>query len=459
MASSRKPAVNLIDTVGQILKKYISDQQFHITVAVSGGLDSVVLLYVCWKLADLLPLSLHALHINHQLQPINKSMEEFVTSICQDWSIPLSIERVECDLNAGLGLENAARTARYNIFKNTPTDFLLLAHHANDQAETLLTQFFRGAGLPGLSAMPEQRLLAGSAVQLLRPFLQVSRAEILELANRYQLKWIEDPSNQNVYYQRNYIRQILTPVIEQKFPHWLDVAERTRSHFVKAQKLLNDLAQIDVLFCAHENSLVAEKVISLGEERAANLIRYWLAKQGLPVPQQSQWLNWWQQVLLAQPDKHPRLSFANISLVSDRGYWYVIANLEAWVSFELRQWPMEEIDIPGVGILTSSPVFGAGINVESLNHGVVVSRRRGGESIKIHPHRPHKAIKKIFQELDIPLWARDYWPFIMNQQGIVAIPGIGVSVEHQASPDEWGVELAWRFNISHGQGGGSHVKI
>ncbi len=322
MANSRKSAVNLIDQVGQFLKKYITDHNSHVTVAVSGGLDSVVLLNLCALLSGQLHFCLSAVHINHQLQAVNDDMEKYVVQLCQTLSIPLKVVAVNVELNSGLGLERSARQARYDVYKTLNTDFLLLAHHANDQAETFLIQLFRGAGLPGLSAMPESRLLRPTSIQLLRPLIHVKRNTLYDYAQTQQLAWIEDPTNQDSYYIRNYIRQVLAPVIDNKFPHWLDTLNRTSLHLAKSQQLLDALALIDIQQCLVDNRLDGRQVVELGEERAANLVRYWLVKSRLPVLQEAQLQSWWQQVSTRKQDTHPRLDFAHISLVSDNNYWY-----------------------------------------------------------------------------------------------------------------------------------------
>ncbi|MBU6467971.1 MAG: tRNA lysidine(34) synthetase TilS [Betaproteobacteria bacterium] len=461
MASSRKPAVNLLDEVSQFLKKHVTDPSIPLTVAVSGGLDSVVLLSICKQLSISHPFKLNALHINHQLQPVNDEMQKQVQSLCQALSIPLEIKTVKCDLNSGLGLEKAAREARYDVFKALSKSYLLLAHHKNDQAETLLTQLFRGSGLPGLSAMPEKRSLPDSAIQLLRPLIHIPRSIIYAYAKEHGINWVEDPSNQDVYYSRNYIRQVLTPVIEQKFPHWVEVAERCSHHFATAQKLLDDLALLDYQTCTEQDTdtLIAEKMIALGIERAANLLRFWLVKHHLPVPQEKQWTSWWDQVSKAKQDKHPRLDFAGVSLVSDHQYWYVIPQWIPWHTVTITNWGFDEIEIPGIGILSATRVLGSGIKEDTLKQAFILSPREGGEWLQRHPKQPHKMVKKLFQESHIPMWARDIWPILRNHEGIIAIPGIGVELSHQAQANEWGIEVNWRFHLSHGQGGGSHVKI
>ncbi|KXW55702.1 tRNA lysidine(34) synthetase TilS [Ferrovum sp. PN-J185] len=459
MANSRKSAVNLIDQVGQFLQKYITDHNSHITVAVSGGLDSVVLLYLCSQLTDQLQFRLSAVHINHQLQSINDEMQQHVIKLCEKLSIPLTVVAVNVELDSGLGLEKSARQARYNVYKTLDTDFLLLAHHANDQAETFLIQLFRGSGLPGLAAMPESRLLKPTTIQLLRPLIHVKRSVLYDYALTRQLTWVEDPTNQDSYYARNYIRQVLAPLIGNKFSHWVDTLNRTSLHLAKSQQLLDTLALIDLQQCTLDNRLDGRKVVALGEERAANLVRYWLVKTNLPVLQEAQWQSWWQQVKTRKQDTHPRLDFAGVSLVSDNNYWYIINNIAPWQTITVSTWQLNDIEIPYVGVLTSQRVLGKGVKETSLNQCVTLKRREGGESLKVHSQRPHKEIKQLFQELHIPLWQRDRWPFISDEKGLIAIPGVATELVHQAGPDEWGIVLIWRFYYINGQGDALHVKI
>src|SRR5882762_3241102 len=190
----------------------------HLALGLSGGVDSVALLSILLELARRLQFSLGAVHVNHGISPNAARWAGFCDELCAKVQIPLQQETVGIDSYRSLGLEGAARRARYEAFARVDADFIVLAQHRDDQAETLLLRLLRGAGLPGLAAMSPLRALTGTRARLLRPLLALSRAEIEAYARLRGLEWVEDESNVDTLRQRNFLRHEVFPLIERQFP-------------------------------------------------------------------------------------------------------------------------------------------------------------------------------------------------------------------------------------------------
>src|SRR5882762_4262151 len=190
----------------------------HLALGLSGGVDSVALLSVLLELAPALKVSLRAVHVNHGISPNAARWAEFCTGLCARSGIALQLEAVDIGPYRNLGLEGAARRARREVFARVDADFIVLAQHRDDQAETLLLRLLRGAGARGLAAMSPLKSLAGARSRLLRPLLAVSRAEIESYARLRGLEWVEDESNADTIRRRNFLRHQVFPLLERQFP-------------------------------------------------------------------------------------------------------------------------------------------------------------------------------------------------------------------------------------------------
>src|SRR5215831_19561698 len=218
MGNSRKPSSSdLPERVAATLAPAISPGA-HLVLGLSGGVDSVALLVALAELAPGLRFSLRTVHVNHGISPNAASWAAFCSGLCARLAIPLQLEAVDIAPFRDLGLEAAARKARYEAFSRIDADFLVLAQHRDDQAETLLLRLLRGAGLRGLSAMAPLRAHAGTRARLMRPLLDVPRAEIEAYARDLGVKWIEDESNADTVRARNFLRHEVLPLLEKQFP-------------------------------------------------------------------------------------------------------------------------------------------------------------------------------------------------------------------------------------------------
>src|SRR5574340_1395451 len=322
MASSRKS--NLADTVAARLAPLLP-RHSSILIGLSGGMDSVVLLHLLHSLAPRFEWHLSALHVHHGISSNADAWADFCAGLCARYRIPLQVERVDiAPLRDAHGIEAAARRLRHAAFARQSCDFVALAHHADDQAETLLLQLLRGSGVKGAAAMPALSFVEGHgdagpkgastgsaraesknicARSIVRPLLHCSRQEILDYAAAHELRWIEDESNDDDSYPRNFLRHRVLPLLEERFPACRDTLARSARHFAEASELLDDLARLDAPDLFHSPSMgEAWPVLSLSKEgeggpymetsrlqsltqpRAKNLLRWFLHSLGAPMP-------------------------------------------------------------------------------------------------------------------------------------------------------------------------------
>lgn len=274
-------------------------------VALSGGVDSMLLLTLADQLKSTMQLELTAIHVHHGLSPNADAWAAFCTDVCAAKEIPLTITRVQVDTKSPAGVEGAARAARYAAFAEEGSRYVLLAQHADDQAETVLHQLLRGTGLKGLAGMGEVRVLS-TAQTILRPMLGVTRADIEAEAQGRGLKWIEDESNADTTYTRNFLRQDITPRLSARFPHYVASLARAAKHAAEADEMLEALARIDLAWDG--TNAFANGLDSLPLARQTNALYHWLKWQGAPVPSQSQLNEWAAQLFRAAPTSKPQLA-------------------------------------------------------------------------------------------------------------------------------------------------------
>lgn len=257
----------------------------QVALALSGGLDSVVLFHLLLDLRQPLGFDFSAFHVHHGLSPRADRWEAFCAGLCAAHGIPFEARRVDVSRKPGESLEAAAREARYRALASASADLLLLAQHLDDQAETLLLQLLRGAGAKGLAAMPEARR-SGDKI-LLRPLLDVPRDTLREYAKVRGLAWEEDESNEDVGFDRNFLRHEVFPVLERRFPAYRQTLGRASRHLAETAHLLDELAQLDGRQGIRDGMLDGELLRQLSFPRAKNLLRHYLAQRQVPLPDTS----------------------------------------------------------------------------------------------------------------------------------------------------------------------------
>src|SRR5499427_9879485 len=272
MGNSRKPSSSdLPERVAAALAPAVAPG-CHLVVGLSGGVDSMVLLSVLAGLSTRFEFSLRALHVNHGISPNASRWADFCAEQCARLNVPLQTEAVDIRPYRALGLEAAARKARYEAFARVDADFVVLAQHRDDQAETLLLRLLRGAGLRGLSAMAPLRAHAGTRAKLIRPLLEVSRAEIEAYARDAELQWVEDESNADIVRARNFLRHDVLPLLEKQFPAARAAIARAATHLGEGRELVDAMAQGDLAACGDGESVTVPALLALGEARAKNAL-------------------------------------------------------------------------------------------------------------------------------------------------------------------------------------------
>lgn len=274
----------------------------RIAVGLSGGIDSVVLLELALRQREAAEWQLSAVHVHHGLSPHADTWETFCRQVCERRGIAFAAHRVNVDRAAAGGLEAAARVARYAVFDAAPVDLVLLAQHADDQAETVLHQALRGTGLKGISGMGATRRLAGGPL-LCRPLLSASRQQIELFAQQQELQWVDDESNVDTAFTRNFIRRELTPVIAARFPHYRESMARLARHAAEADGMLADLARMDLRWDGVQAD--ASRLDSLPRERQRNALYHWLSWMGWKAPSTSQLDEWAGQLFRPSPSDRP----------------------------------------------------------------------------------------------------------------------------------------------------------
>ena len=424
-------------------------------VGLSGGVDSVVLLHLFSQLAPRFSWQLTAIHVHHGISANADRWAAFCSTLCARLCIPLHIERVDIAPLRAHGLEAAARRLRHAAFANQPCDYVALAHHADDQVETLFLQLLRGAGVRGASAMPFIKRVSQSpplkeegwgdvsrCPVLLRPLLSLTRQEILDYAALHDLEWIEDESNADEGYPRNFLRHRLLPLLSEKFPAYRETLTRSTRHFAEAAELLDDLARLDAVKAMSADTLSVAALQTLSLPRAKNLLRYFLHQLGAPMPQVVQLDDMLHQLCGAREDAVVCISFGGWQVRRYQGRVYGSRALGEFNRGLVLPWSGEDrLGWPATG---SCVVFehgaGQGISLAKLQRAPVTLRlRQGGESLRPSTNAATRTLKNLLQEHRIPPWQRDRLPLLYCGEELVCMPGVAIAAEYQASENEAGI--------------------
>ena len=460
MASSKKPLSNkipvftlkktkplsLLDLVDKAFISLLESQKKikSMTVALSGGVDSVVLLHLLHQLQKTHHFTLKASHVHHGLSKNADKWVKFCEKLCTKLSVPLDVHYIKLPQKKSLGIEGEARRLRYEKLLKSQSDLVVLAHHEDDQAETFLLQLIRGAGVKGLSSMAHFDDSRG----LWRPLLNVTRIDIESYAKKHQLKWIEDESNLNIDFDRNFIRYKVLPILNNRFNYIVKVISRSSSHLAEAQNLLDDLAKIDLKSYLkldnYKHKIHVKALDKLSNARAKNVLRYWLEINKQLMPSKDLLDELLRQVLTAKKDATIKIQLSKdyeIRRYKDEIY-IAKKNLKGQKNYEIIWKGESEILLPNGQKLTFKKVKGRGINLKFLDHQKLkIRNRQGGEFFKPDSKRPTKKIKQLLQESDLPPWERENLPLIFVGDDLAFVPNFGVDVKFQTKAKELGLEV------------------
>ena len=391
-------------------------------IAFSGGLDSTVLLHLLAQLrkTESLP-ALSALHIHHGLQAAAEAWPQHCQSVCDALGVPLQVVRVQ--VQSGASIEQAARDARYAAFvEATQADELLLtAQHRDDQAETLLFRLLRGAGVRGLCGMPRQRPLGRG--HLVRPLLDIPRAELEAYASEHRLHWIEDPTNQDRQFSRNYLRHQVFPVLASRWPQAAATMSRSAEHLNEAQGLLDELAEIDLSQALNASefdwlglpSLELAPLAKLSDARQRNALSHWLAPL-TRMPHSDHWSGW-ENLRDATGDARPiwRLADGELHRAGGRVWW--LSGIWLQAAPAVGEWsdPSLPLALPGNGVLMLTGQIPDG--------PLQIRYREGGEVMDVQG-RGHRDLKRLLNESGVPLFARGRLPLLFAGGQLLAVANI-----------------------------------
>lgn len=416
----------------------------HLQVALSGGMDSTLLLHLAVEVMG--PERVSAIHINHQLQPNSDQTESFCRALCGQLGVNLMVRRLQLSAGGQLpqGLEEAARKARYGVFREllAPGELLLMAHHGDDQAETVLFRLLRGTGPRGLAGIPRERPLGQGA--LMRPLLDFSRRQLHQWAVEQELEWVEDPSNEDQGFDRNFLRHRVLPLLESRWPSLNRRLAHTASACAEADRLADRLAQIQFPeVVTDDGSLALASLAAYTMVEQKNLLRWWLAEQGVAMPSLASWEQVIRQFTGAAEDREPELKVPGGVLRRYQGRLYRIPEPSAAP-------PEDCLLTPGDPCRWHDWVLsleGPNSCAPGLPPSLKVTARKGGERFRSHPGGPSRPLKKWLQEQALPPWIRSRIPLVLlEQEGadrLVAIGDLWQAPEFSgAAPDS-----GWRIRV------------
>ena len=407
-------------------------------IAYSGGVDSLVLLY-CFKEINI---AVRAVHVHHGLQTVADDWVTHCQKTCEQFDISLDVLYVDAKQKQGTSPEESARNARYQSLQDNLTEgeCLVTAQHLNDQAETLLLQLFRTASTAGLSAMPAYRKF-GDHLHI-RPLLSFSRKEIEDFAKENGLHWIEDPSNQDTSFDRNFLRKDVLPLLENRWPEVVTQLSTVAGLQSNNLRVLEDMAAIDLAnaltmqqnqlkVCVFEvmSMLSMEMLKQLSSPRLLNLLRYWIIVTLERQPTRNLLEEIEKSLISSQQDANPDIVFSGYAFRKFQGNLYLLkTGDELKVQNDLDWNPSSPLKLPGLNIqLKAITSTGEGLDKKLLDESLKVCFRKGGE--KFHPagRRHSQSLKKLLQEANIPPWERDVIPLVYFGDELIAVVGLWVS--------------------------------
>lgn len=435
------------DRLFQVLQRLSPCRCYHI--AYSGGLDSQVLLYSLAQLRSQLPdIVLNAIHIDHGLSPCSEQWASHCRESCAVLGVSCEVIKVNAHPAKGESPEAVARMARYTALRPRigAQECLLTGQHQDDQAETVLLQLLRGSGPRGLAAMAGAMVFGGG--HLLRPLLTFSRAELKIYAEQEGLTWIEDSSNFDVSFDRNYLRHEILPLLRRRWPGLSQTLSRAALHQADALWLLEQQAQIALRQVrSGEHGLSVPALQALAPPHCRNLLRHWFKQQGLPLPDSTHLQRILDELLPASRDAQPLVTWPGVEVRRYRSQLYAQRPLEfhnsklviVWNDFEPLRLPPEV-----GGVLVSKFTQGLGLDVERLRQSLMTVRfRQGGECIRLVDRNYDHRVKKLFQEQGIPPWRRDRIPMLYSDEQLAFVVGIGIAQGFAAKPGKEGVIIEW----------------
>ena len=446
-------------TAGKFGPEWLRDQlstlvpafpDVSLCVALSGGVDSTALLGALAALAvsrgvvasaakRAAPFQLRALHVDHGLRAASKQWAAHCRALARDLHVPLKVLTTKVERSRGTSLEAAARDARYRLLATAlhPGEILLTGHHSDDQLETVLLQLLRGSGLPGIAAMPAVAPFAQGL--LARPLLSRSRAELETWVREQGLTWVEDDTNVDEGFDRNYLRLRILPLIRARWPGSATAVARSARHAAEAQALLETLARADVDRSSYGESLSVQALRALPPDRCRNALRFWITRAGYLAPETKRLEEIAGPLLDARPDAHPFVEWGEGEGSGRAQRQGDLLSLTRKMSREISQPPQARgtshthaspppslalawswhhslvYDLPDdLGKLQLEPDARGPIDLDALPDPLIIRRRDGGERLTPRRGGPRRALKNLLQEAHVPVTERARLPLVFS---------------------------------------------
>ncbi|WP_095210472.1 tRNA lysidine(34) synthetase TilS [Endozoicomonas ascidiicola] len=430
-------------------------QSVPFTVAFSGGVDSTVLLHLMVQLRNQGHINtLNAVHVHHGLSAFADQWAAHCRSLCQQWNVPLTVESVVLK-NEGQGIEQAARDARYGIFTDAvkASGVLLQGHHRDDQTETILQRLFRGTGVDGIQGMPQQRPLGAGT--LLRPLLSIPRSSIESYAKEKNLQHIEDDSNSDERFSRNFLRQSLIPAIETRWPgasgRVVELAKEVTALSLEQQSITAGQLQSCIEYHPEwllddQPLLNVQRLESFAQDVQSRIVRGWLKQQGVSLPSRSALKQVFDEVIGARIDAEPKVKISSeFSITRFQNRLVLLNERIAFLMFDPFLWDWRsnpEVSL-GERTLAIGKSDRKSLSIKPPVSTLKVCRRcHASEDAKfaVSGRVGRKTLKRWLQEYKVPPWIRDYVPLIFHDDQLVAAAGLWVC---QAYSLEGGYSVMW----------------
>tara|TARA_Y100000748_G_scaffold291281_1_gene278599 strand:- start:1044 stop:2378 length:1335 start_codon:yes stop_codon:yes gene_type:complete len=439
---------DLQDIGDSFLSQFSTIESEKVCLALSGGLDSMVLLHLMWThLND--KYKIRAIHVNHNLNEGANDWSAFCEKQCNRLGIDLSIKSIHPE-NNGFGLEASARDERYQVIKEdlAQNELLLTAHHKDDQLETILFRIFRGTGVNGLRGIVHYK--EEKSHTIFRPLIEYSRTELEEYAALNKIKWIEDDSNENISFDRNYIRNQIVPKIKDR---WKDVQESThRLSLIAAEshELLNELATDDLFNESDLSSVSISCFESKSIPRIKNMIRFLIEKNNMDMPSMHI-LNSGLADLIRDDKKTAEIKWSNFVIRRFKKKLYFL-NVSVAMPFKPPEdisWSINQpIDLHyPIGSLEIDYMNGSGISLNKCSENLQIKFRKGGEKISLKTKKTPKTLKDFFNEKKILPWVRDKIPLIYDDQDLICIGDFWINDDYRAEKKERSFIILWNKNM------------
>ena len=430
-------------------------------VAFSGGLDSSLLLELAHRyLAEFRKSEVTAIHVHHGISAHADNWLSHCEQVCRRLNIQLIATRVTLSSNKK-GVEEAARAARYAVFEQALPEgaVLLQGHHQNDQAETVLLRLMRGAGVTGIAGIPQTRALNTAFIN--RPFLNISKSKLLQLAQSLGLTWVEDDSNESRDFDRNFIRHEIMPLLESRWAGAVGRLSISANHCRESTELEEALAKIDlnsVLNVDFKSALSIDTLSLLSKSRQVNVVRYWMRTRQMGFPGEKIFRRIWSEVLPARDDAMPVVEWSLGAIKRYRNTLFLVSKREQDIQIDFRSdqialvcgyelsqvfagrfYTIARVD-KGEGIKSAEVLS---VRMPGKNEKMTVRFRQGGELFKSAGKAHHRPLKKCFHDCFIPPWLRDSVPLLYYNECLIAVGNCLVAESAQPVLGDCNLNIGW----------------